>query len=61
MPEVKVQRDTKVTIQLSETEAGKLRSILTDAVNWEEEPWAEEIVGALNEEGVHTASYEASY
>jgi len=57
--DVKVQRDTKVTISLSEEEAGKLMSVLWDIVDFEPETWAEELHDSLRENEVLKVPYRA--
>lgn len=58
MAEIKVQHDTKVIISLSEQEAGKLKRVLCDRVDFEKEEWAEEIYEALDEQNVRAEEYE---
>jgi hypothetical protein len=55
--EVKVSRDTKVVIGLSETEATKLKGLLIAAVSFEDEGWARELYVALDDNEVSEVAY----
>lgn len=59
MTDVRVQRDTTVTIQLNEEEAGKLLNLLSSQVDFEEEPWAEELYDSLVSNEIKEVDYEA--
>lgn len=57
--EVKVQKDTKVTISMTETEAGKLKTALFNEVDFEKEGWAAELYDALDAHDIFEQPYEA--
>lgn len=52
MQRIKLEKQTKVFITLTEEEAGKLKSVLLEHVLWSDERWAEEIYDALDDEGI---------
>jgi len=56
--EVNVQRDTKVTIQLDEIEAGKLMALIYRLVDFEKEEWALHLHNSLEFNGIREQSYE---
>lgn len=57
MQRIKLEKQTKVFITLTEEEAGKLKSVLLKHVPWADERWAEEIYDALDDEGIVDRPY----
>ena len=57
MTEVKVQCDTKVILSTSEEEAGKLKKLLYDKLDFAKEPWAREIHDSLDDQAVAEHDY----
>lgn len=57
MQRIKLEKQTKVFITLTEEEAGKLKSVLLEHVLWPDERWAEEIYDALDDEGIDDRRY----
>lgn len=61
MPEVKVQKETKVVLQMTEVEAMKLKDMLSHAIDWEREPLAEAIYDAFTAADIESGNYEYKY
>jgi len=55
--QVKVQRDTKVVIQMDVIEAGKIMSLLLSKVDFAEEKWAGELYDSLSNNEVIDVPY----